>query len=75
MPRKRQRQASGWRTGRSGKYLEPPAGRFSAKITELAREGLRFTLLSALRRMREKKNEPIVEHDLRVKTATSSAST
>ncbi|MEJ2039243.1 MAG: CheR family methyltransferase [Desulfosarcinaceae bacterium] len=53
--------------GRSGKYLEPPPGKFSSRITELAREGLRFPLLSALRRVREKNTETIREHGLRIK--------
>jgi two-component system CheB/CheR fusion protein len=35
--------------GRTGRYLEPPEGRMSDNLVELAREGLRLELASALR--------------------------
>ena len=54
--------------GRTGKYLEPAQGKVSVKITEMAREGLRFPLLSALRRAVENKDQPIRQHGLSVKT-------
>ena len=54
--------------GRTGKYLEPAQGTISVKITEMAREGLRFPLLSALRRAVEIKDQPIRKHGLSVKT-------
>jgi two-component system, chemotaxis family, CheB/CheR fusion protein len=54
--------------GRTGKYLEPAQGKPSVKITEMAREGLRFPLLSALRRAAENKDEPVRQHGLSVKT-------
>jgi two-component system CheB/CheR fusion protein len=54
--------------GRTGKYLETPQGKISVKITEMAREGLRFPLLSALRRAVENKDQPIRQQGLSVKT-------
>jgi two-component system, chemotaxis family, CheB/CheR fusion protein len=54
--------------GRTGKYLEPAQGKLSVKITEMAREGLRFPLLSALRRAAENKDQPVRQHGLSVKT-------
>ncbi|MBI4660506.1 MAG: PAS domain-containing protein [Verrucomicrobia bacterium] len=38
--------------GRTGKFLEPAAGRANLNIVEMAREGLRFELSAALRRAR-----------------------
>jgi two-component system, chemotaxis family, CheB/CheR fusion protein len=54
--------------GRTGKYLEPAEGKLSVKVTEMAREGLRFPLLSALRSAGENKDQPIRQHGLSVKT-------
>ena len=53
--------------GRTGKYLEPAPGKPNMRITDMAREGLRFALLSALRRAGEQ-NREIREQGLRVKT-------
>jgi two-component system CheB/CheR fusion protein len=53
--------------GRTGKYLEPAPGAPTTLIADMAREGLRFALLSALRRVDEAKGE-IREKDVRVKT-------
>ncbi len=53
--------------GRTGKYLEQPAGEPTIQIADMAREGLRFALLSALRRVDEE-NPEIREKDVRVKT-------
>jgi two-component system, chemotaxis family, CheB/CheR fusion protein len=53
--------------GRTGKYLEPAEGKPTLRIADMAREGLRFALMSALRRTVEQK-QPVREHDLRVKT-------
>jgi two-component system CheB/CheR fusion protein len=36
--------------GRTAKYLEPPQGRPSLQVVDMAREGLRFALMSSLRR-------------------------
>jgi two-component system, chemotaxis family, CheB/CheR fusion protein len=54
--------------GRTGKYLEPAQGKQSVKITEMAREGLRFPLLSALRRAVQHTDQPIRQQGLSVKT-------
>jgi two-component system CheB/CheR fusion protein len=54
--------------GRTGKYLEPAQGKFNVKITDMAREGLRFPLLSALRKAGEEKDRPIRRPSLSVKT-------
>jgi len=53
--------------GRTGKYLEPAPGAPTLLIADMAREGLRFALLSALRRVNEGKDE-IREKDVRIKT-------
>ncbi|MCX7097640.1 MAG: PAS domain-containing protein [Methylococcales bacterium] len=54
--------------GRTGKYLEPSAGQPSWNIIEMAREGLRLPLVSALR-LANKKGEPeVFSPGLRVKT-------
>ncbi|MBI4775203.1 MAG: PAS domain-containing protein [Deltaproteobacteria bacterium] len=53
--------------GRTGKYLEPAPGEPSMQIGDMAREGLRFPLLSALRRVDKAEGE-IRETDVRVKT-------
>jgi two-component system CheB/CheR fusion protein len=52
--------------GRTGKYLEQPSGEPTTHVTDMAREGLRFALLSALRRVSEE-NPEIREKALRVK--------
>ncbi len=43
--------------GRSGRYLEPPAGAASLEITSMAREGLRPALAAALQRARAEGRE------------------
>ncbi|HEY5138925.1 MAG TPA: CheR family methyltransferase, partial [Methylococcales bacterium] len=54
--------------GRTGKYLEPSTGQPSWNIIEMAREGLRLPLVSALR-LASKQGEPkIINNGLRVKT-------
>jgi two-component system, chemotaxis family, CheB/CheR fusion protein len=53
--------------GRTGKYLEPALGAPRWHIGEMAREGLRFALLSALRRAKSEEVE-VRERSVRVKT-------
>ncbi len=53
--------------GRTGKYLEPAPGQPSLQIGDMAREGLRFPILSALRRVNQEHRE-IREKKVRVKT-------
>jgi two-component system CheB/CheR fusion protein len=53
--------------GRTGDYLEPAAGQPRLNILEMAREGLRIELPSALRRAATQKNE-VVHEGVRVKT-------
>jgi two-component system, chemotaxis family, CheB/CheR fusion protein len=53
--------------GRTGDYLEPAQGKPNLKITEMAREGLRYVLAATLRRAVEK-NEKTVASGVRVKT-------
>jgi two-component system CheB/CheR fusion protein len=53
--------------GRLGNYLEPAPGKAKLNITDMAREGLKFELNSAIQNVINKKNEVIVE-GLRVKT-------
>jgi two-component system CheB/CheR fusion protein len=53
--------------GRTGKYLEPAPGRMSTNIVDMAREGLRFELASALRAVNTT-GEPVRRDGLRVKT-------
>ena len=53
--------------GRTGKYLEPALGSPRWHIGEMAREGLRFPLLSAMRRARAEGGE-VREKLVRVKT-------
>lgn len=53
--------------GRTGNYLEPAAGRPSQNVVEMAREGLRPALVSALRRAVTQK-EKVVKAGVRVKT-------
>lgn len=53
--------------GRLGKYLEPAPGQAKLNIIDMAREGLKFELNSAIQNAISKKNEVMVEA-LRVKT-------
>jgi two-component system CheB/CheR fusion protein len=53
--------------GRTGDYLEPATGQPRLNLLEMAREGLRLELPSALRRAATQKNEVVHEH-VRVKT-------
>jgi two-component system, chemotaxis family, CheB/CheR fusion protein len=53
--------------GRTGKYLEPPAGKANINIFAMAREGLRIELPSALREAKSQ-NKVITVKDVRVKT-------
>jgi two-component system CheB/CheR fusion protein len=53
--------------GRTGKYLEPAAGKASLKVTEMAREGLRLELMSGLRKVLSRK-EKVSSKGLQVKT-------
>jgi two-component system CheB/CheR fusion protein len=53
--------------GRTGRYLELAQGKPNLNIADLAREGLRFSLLSALRKARDGK-ETVRERAVRVKT-------
>ncbi len=54
--------------GRTGKYLEPSTGQPSWNINEMAREGLRLPLVSALRIAAKKGETEIISNGLRVKT-------
>ncbi len=53
--------------GRTGKYLEPAAGKANLNILDMAREGLRPDLRTALRHASTKKSDATVE-GLQVKT-------
>lgn len=53
--------------GHTGKYLEPAPGKPNFQLADMAREGLRFALLSALRRAGDQ-NREVRERHLRVKT-------
>jgi two-component system CheB/CheR fusion protein len=53
--------------GRTGDYLEPAAGRPTNNVLEMAREGLRLALASALRRAATQKRE-VVQTAVRVRT-------
>ncbi len=53
--------------GRTGKYLEPASGEPTLQVADMAREGLRFAVLAAMRRCREK-NAGVREQDVWVKT-------
>ena len=53
--------------GRTGKYLEPSAGKANMNIFAMAREGLRFELGSAVRRATAQ-NTDVVMRDLKVRT-------
>ncbi len=52
-------------TGRTGKYLEPAAGKANMNIYAMAREGLRNHLLSAIRKARQN-YEPITIRNIRI---------
>ncbi|MGR8997608.1 MAG: CheR family methyltransferase [Gammaproteobacteria bacterium] len=54
--------------GRTGKYLEPTAGQPSWNIIEMAREGLRLPLVSALRLASKKGESEVISNGLRIKT-------
>ena len=47
--------------GRTGNYLEPAAGRARLNITDMAREGLKLELLSALRKAAADKKDALFE--------------
>jgi two-component system, chemotaxis family, CheB/CheR fusion protein len=53
--------------GRTGKYLEPAQGQPNVRIADMAREGLRFALMAALRRAATEE-VPVHEHGIQVKT-------
>jgi two-component system CheB/CheR fusion protein len=53
--------------GKTGKYLEPSPGKASLNIMEMARDGLKFELNAAIRRVITQKKD-IVFKDLNVKT-------
>jgi len=53
--------------GRTGKYFEHAPGRMSVNVVDMAREGLRFELASALRKVATD-GEPVRRDGLRVKT-------
>jgi two-component system, chemotaxis family, CheB/CheR fusion protein len=54
-------------TGRTGKYLEPSAGKANMNIYAMAREGLRNKLLSAIRKTKQN-FEPIILRNIKVGT-------
>jgi two-component system, chemotaxis family, CheB/CheR fusion protein len=54
-------------TGRTGKYLEPAAGKANMNIYAMAREGLRSELLGAIRKAKES-FEPIIIKNIKVGT-------
>jgi two-component system CheB/CheR fusion protein len=53
--------------GKTGKYLEPPSGKATLRITEMAREGLKLELMSGLRKVFSRK-EKVTSRGIRVKT-------
>ncbi len=53
--------------GRTGKFLEPAPGRISVNIVDMAREGLRFELASALRKVLNT-NKAVFRHGIKVRT-------
>lgn len=53
--------------GRTGKFLEPSPGRMSVNVVDMAREGLRFELASALRKVISS-GETVRREGLQVKT-------
>lgn len=54
-------------TGRTGKYLEPSAGKANMNIYAMAREGLQNELPGAIRKAKQSL-EPVVLHNLKVGT-------
>ncbi|MEI6899120.1 MAG: PAS domain-containing protein, partial [Bacteroidota bacterium] len=52
-------------TGRTGKYLEPPAGKTNVNIHAMAREGLREVLPNAFRKAMQN-FDPVVVRDIKV---------
>jgi two-component system CheB/CheR fusion protein len=56
-------------SGRTGKYLEPAAGKANWNVFAMAREGLRFELSSAFQKALRQK-EPVTLHNLKVATLT-----
>jgi two-component system CheB/CheR fusion protein len=52
-------------SGRTGKYLEPAAGKANWNLFAMAREGLRLDLASALHRA-IRQDEPVITRDLKV---------
>lgn len=54
-------------TGRTGKYLEPAAGKANMNIYAMAREGLRTELPGAIRKALQN-NEPVKVHNIKVGT-------
>ncbi len=59
--------------GRTGDYLEPASGQPRLNLLEMAREGLRFELSSALRQAVAQSGEEIALNQVRVKTAEGTA--
>ncbi len=53
--------------GRTGKYLEPPAGKANLNIFAMAREGLRYELNAAVRKAVTERTE-VVAKSIKVKT-------
>jgi len=54
-------------SGRTGKYLEPAAGKANWNLFAMARDGLRLELASALHQA-ARQDEPVTAHDLQVGT-------
>jgi len=54
-------------TGRTGKYLEPVAGKANWNINAMAREGLRHELPGAFRKAMQNFN-PVIIHNIKVRT-------
>lgn len=54
-------------TGRTGKYLEPAAGKANLNILTMAREGLRFALPGAIRKAKQS-FEVVMLHHLKIGT-------
>ncbi|MFA6619230.1 MAG: chemotaxis protein CheB [Candidatus Neomarinimicrobiota bacterium] len=54
-------------TGRTGKYLEPAAGKANWNIYAMAREGLNHELLTAIRKAKQN-YDPIKLHDIKIGT-------
>jgi len=54
-------------TGRTGKYLEPSAGKANMNIYAMAREGLSIYLMGAIRKAKQN-YEPVILHNIKVGT-------